>query len=103
MTELIITSKEDLQLLIQASVKKAFEEYKHHSEPDDAFLNAQEAADFIKRSINSLYRYTSNGQIPFIKRNGKNLTFRKSELKKWLLEGKQKSIAEIEQELGRKS
>ncbi len=100
MNEIIITSKEDLQELIQISVKKALSD-QHQSKLDavQEILDIQEAAEFLKLKVTTIYGYTSQSQIPFIKR-GKKLYFEKSKLEAWLKEGKKESISEIRKRLG---
>ena len=73
MKEIIVTSKGELECLINSSVRKAINEQKIESD-------------------------NSKNEIPFIKR-GKKLYFRRSDLESWLLEGKRKSNSEILKEL----
>jgi excisionase family DNA binding protein len=100
MSEIIITSKADLQQIIQHSVKLALSE--QHVNPKETvsdILDIQEAAEFLKLKVTTIYGYTSQGQIPFIKR-GKKLYFEKSKLESWLKEGNRESIADIRKRLG---
>lgn len=99
MNEIIITSKADLQELIQISVKKALSDQQTgNKEVVLDILDIQEAADFLKLKVTTIYGYTSQSQIPFIKR-GKKLYFERSKLEAWLQEGKQESIREIRKRL----
>lgn len=50
---------------------------------EDALMTIDEAAKYLRRPKKTLYLYTSQRQIPFIK-NGRSLQFRKTELDKWL-------------------
>jgi excisionase family DNA binding protein len=100
MNEIIITSKSDLQELIQCSVKKALSDQKlSQKDVVQDILDIQEAAEFLKLKVTTIYSYTSKSQIPFIKR-GKKLYFEKSKLEAWLKEGKHESISEIRKRLG---
>lgn len=102
MNEIIITSREDLQNLILSSVKRALNEQLSSSKVEvPEILNIQEAADFLKLKIHTIYGYTSQMQIPFIKR-GKKLYFEKSKLQAWLQEGSRESISDIQKRLGGK-
>lgn len=100
MDKIIVTSHNELQTLIQISITKALSEYeKSNSQQEhDKLLSIQEAMIFLNLAKQTLYGFTSKNVIPFIKR-GKKLYFRKLDLEQWLLEGKQKSKAEILKEL----
>ncbi|MBS3916057.1 MAG: helix-turn-helix domain-containing protein [Bacteroidetes bacterium] len=100
MNDLIVISKDELGKMIRASLKEVLSEEKGtQHRPNDEFLDLQEAAEFLKLKVTTIYGYTSQSQIPFIKR-GKKLYFEKSKLEAWLKEGKQESIAEIRKRLG---
>ena len=100
MDKIIVTSHNELQMLIQISITKAFSEYeKSNSQHEhDKLLSIQEAMIFLNLAKQTLYGFTSKNDIPFIKR-GKKLYFKKSDLETWLLEGKRKSKGEILNEL----
>lgn len=86
--------------MIRASLKEVLSEEKgKQSQTFDEFLDLQEAAEFLKLKVTTIYGYTSQSQIPFIKR-GKKLYFERSKLEAWLKEGKQESITEIKKRLG---
>ena len=60
-------------------------------------LNVQQAADFLKLKITTLYEKTSRKLIPHFKK-GNKLYFHRSELEAWVKEGKVKTRDEIEGE-----
>jgi excisionase family DNA binding protein len=96
MSQIIITSKEELESFILNSVKKAFVD-SASNEPhviNSEILSLKEASLFLNLASQTIYGFTSKREIPFIKK-GKKLYFQKSVLEKWLLEGKCKSKAEI--------
>ena len=64
------------------------------TEPSDKLFNVKEAAQYLDIAPQTLYGYTSNRTIPFIKK-GKKLYFRKSDLDKWLSEGRKLTMDEI--------
>lgn len=100
MNDLILISKGELSTMIRESLKEVLtEENKTNSQPNEEFLDLKEAAAFLKLRVATIYSYTSQSQIPFIKR-GKKLYFEKSKLEAWLKEGKQESISEIKKRLG---
>lgn len=99
MNDVIVISKEELGKMIRASLKEVLSEEKESKQkPNDEFLDLQEAAQFLKLKVTTMYGYTSQSQIPFIKR-GKKLYFEKSKLEDWLKEGKHESITEIKKRL----
>lgn len=64
------------------------------NEDSQILLSVEEAATFLNIAIQTLYGYTSQRRIPFIKKE-KKLYFDKAELLVWLKKGKQRSIDEI--------
>jgi excisionase family DNA binding protein len=63
----------------------------------DEILTADDAANLIGVSLQTLYGLTSARKIPHNKR-GKRLYFDRQELIAWIREGKRKSMSEIENE-----
>ena len=100
MSQVIVTSKEELEFLINSSVRKALSEQTNQNpvREQDKIFSIQEATVYLNLARQTLYGFTSKNLIPFIKR-GKKLYFRKSDLEKWLLEGKRKSKSEILKDL----
>lgn len=60
-------------------------------------LDVQQAADFLKVKIATLYEKTSRKLIPHFKK-GNKLYFHLSELQEWITKGKVKTHEEIESE-----
>lgn len=60
-------------------------------------LDVQQAAEFLKLKINTLYEKTSRKLIPHFKK-GNKLYFHLSELQEWITQGKVKTHSEIEGE-----
>lgn len=89
MTQVIVTTPEQLESLIQNSVRKVFTSQTQQVQNPllDRLLSINEAAAFLSLSRQTLYGFTSKELIPFIKK-GKKLYFQQSELEKWLHEGK---------------
>ena len=91
----------ELEILIQNSVKKALNESTRHatgSHPDpDQLLNVKEAAAFLNLTPYTLYGMVSRGDIP-VNKKVKKLMFLKSELIEWVKTGRRKTAAEIESE-----
>lgn len=96
MSNIILTTPSELETLIQRCIRNVINESK--MEPPEAskeLFNIAEAGTYLNLAKQTLYGFTSKNLIPFIKR-GKKLYFRKSDLDKWLLQGKQLTKEEIE-------
>jgi excisionase family DNA binding protein len=82
MQKLIISSAEELQELISSTIKEVMNP--PVSKPiQPRYLGIKEAAKFLNLSVQTIYRFTSKGKIPFLKK-GKKLLFLESELNDWL-------------------
>lgn len=66
-------------------------------EKSEQLLTVQEAANFLKLTVPTIYSKVSKGELPVMKR-GKRLYFSSTELMEYLKAGRKKSNAEIEQE-----
>ena len=86
---------EQLGNLIKNSVRNVIAEQSiSNQSSQDQLLSLKEAAEFLKLAPQTIYGFTSNRSIPFIKK-GKKLLFKKSLLEKWLLEGSKGTKEEI--------
>jgi len=65
------------------------------SEIEDRFLTIQEAAEFLKLTVQTLYSKVSRRELPFMKRS-KRLYFSQNELTEYLKSGFRKSNSEIQ-------
>ncbi|CVI68156.1 helix-turn-helix domain-containing protein [Alistipes sp. CHKCI003] len=92
MTEIIVTTPDQLQTTIEAAVSKAFEAYtKKNTVPENIEndnLTIEEAAAFLndngcKISVQTIYTKKSQGEIPY-RKIGPRLVFSKKELLTWL-------------------
>lgn len=91
MNKIVITTRNELEEIIQNSVKEVLRtEIKNSANQGESFLDISEAAALLKLAKQTIYSLTATEQIPFFKR-GKKLYFKKSELESWVSEGK-KSI-----------
>jgi excisionase family DNA binding protein len=66
-------------------------------QPTEELLSVQQAAEFLRLSVPTIYAMTSKGELPFMKRS-KRCYFSKSDLINYLKEGRQKSNSEIAQD-----
>jgi excisionase family DNA binding protein len=88
MEKVIISTPSELSILIEQSLKKVLSEATNQNEKSEGeLLNISQAASYLNLAKQTLYGFTSKGEIPFLKR-GKKLYFKKSELTKWINEGK---------------
>jgi excisionase family DNA binding protein len=102
MAEIIVTSKSDLETIIQNAILKGLQlKSNQHQETNEKFLSLEQAAQFLQLAKQTLYGFTSKRKIPFIKK-GKKLYFKETDLEKWLETGRKKSREEIEKELDEK-
>ncbi len=60
-------------------------------------MNVKEASAFLNLAVTTLYEKTSERTIPHYK-NGKKITFRRSELIEWVQSKKVKTADDFEQE-----
>ena len=70
-----------------------------HIPEQDQFLTVKEAAVFLEVSVPTIYAYVQHKQIPVMKKR-KRLYFSKQELMEWVKDGRKKTKAEIEQQVG---
>ena len=100
MTQVIVTSRAELESIILSSVRQVLGEQGNstNDRDQDTLFSIKEACAYLNLAQQTLYGFTSKREIPFIKR-GKKLYFRKSELNNWLLEGKRKSKSELMKEM----
>lgn len=86
---------EQLASIIKSSVRNVLEEKTLAGQTQaNEFLTIKEASNFLSLAPQTLYGFTSNRTIPFIKR-GKKLYFQKSDLDKWLAEGRKLTKSEL--------
>lgn len=83
MQQIIITTPEELETLIQKSFTNALSTHVPPVEQEEKFISLKQAALYLNLSPQTIYGLTSKRSIPFIKK-GKKLRFLESELKQWL-------------------
>ena len=67
------------------------------SVPAKEIMTIEEAMSYLNLAKPTMYKLTGNNEIPFIKKSHK-VYFLRTELDKWLLEGKQKTRSEVQAE-----
>jgi excisionase family DNA binding protein len=68
-----------------------------NSPPTEQLLTVQEAADFLKLTIATIYSKVSRGELPVMK-TSKRLYFSQTELLEYVKSGRRKSNANIEED-----
>ena len=76
-------STQELQELIELSVKNAVQVSPKMSNEDDTLLDTKEAANLIKYEVTSIYGLFKRKKIPFCKIEGK-LLFSRRKLIEWI-------------------
>lgn len=61
-------------------------------------LDIQEAADYLKLAVATLYSLNSRKKIPYVRVTGK-IYYRRSALDDWLASGERKTIAQLKREV----
>lgn len=89
---IIVTTPEELKTLIDASVRSALSDHRPVQQ-SGPYLGIDEAAAYLNLKKQTLYGFTSNRSIPFIKR-AKRLLFLKADLDSWLSEGRRQQTGE---------
>lgn len=83
MDALVLTSKEDLQRLLDEAldetIPRLLKELKFPAERSKEWLSNREAMDWLDLSKSSLQRYRSSGKLPYSKLGG-NVYYRREDL-----------------------
>ncbi|NJN27628.1 MAG: helix-turn-helix domain-containing protein [Cyclobacteriaceae bacterium] len=74
---------------IEELLIKTLEKPIPNQEDNNAWMNIEEAAEYLQIAKPTLYALTSRREIPIYKKT-KRIYFKKSELKEWLEKGKKK-------------
>ncbi len=94
-------NSEQLSNLIQSSVRKVLKETPlqtvETTDQPEQLLTIQEAAEFLRLTVPTIYSKVSKGELPVMKRS-KRLYFSRTELLDYIKTGRKKSNAEIEAE-----
>jgi excisionase family DNA binding protein len=61
---------------------------------ENELLTIQEAAEFLKVTVPALYTKVSRHEIP-VSKPGKRLYFNKTDLKKWIIASRKKTVVEM--------
>ena len=84
----------EFKQLIKSCIIEGISETTPTPHEENKLLSVNEAAKHLNLAKQTLYGFTSNRTIPFIKK-GKKLYFKKSDLNIWLEGGKKSSIKQM--------
>lgn len=98
MTKVILTTQDELEQIVQTSIRKVLSEQQTVKTDRDEWFNIQQAATFLGLAVQTIYQKVCELEIPFHKK-GKKLWFLKSELDNWLRDGRQKTRKEIQDDI----
>jgi excisionase family DNA binding protein len=98
MTNLIITTPENLRELINDSVRTALTNAKLQTADSGKPLSMEEAAEYLGIPKATLYQFTSKRLIPF-RKLGRRIVFVKADLATFLDSKKKRSVEKIEREV----
>lgn len=104
MSQLIITTEAELQRVIESAIEKFLNRMPQSTsqeEPGKKYLSIDEAAKYLSLAKATVYAFTHQREIPFIKR-AKRLLFLQSDLDTWLEQGRKKSKSQIRAEIASK-
>ena len=89
-----VTEQEFKGFLKEALLEILGEQTELKEQPQE-LMNIQQASEFLKLKVNTLYEKTCRKTIPHLKK-GNKLYFQRSTLERWVNEGKVKTHDEIE-------
>ncbi|WP_316778685.1 helix-turn-helix domain-containing protein [Pedobacter antarcticus] len=78
-------------------IEELLESLQPRESDDNELLTTQEAAEFLKVTVSALYTKVSRHEVP-VNKPGKRLYFYKSDLKKWIIASRKKTVMEISKE-----
>jgi excisionase family DNA binding protein len=104
MEKVVLTqiSIEEFREIIREEIHCAFKQldFGSSTEAFDEILDVNKACQFLGVSKSTIYKKTSEREIPHSK-VGKRLYFKRSELIEWISEGRQKTTRDIEMDAER--
>ncbi len=90
-----------IRLVVRSAVKEVAEQLKHQnpttdsSIKDEDFLSAEQAAQFLKVRLNTIYAKVEKGDLPHYRSGKRKLLFSKQELADYIANRKGKTNQEI--------
>jgi excisionase family DNA binding protein len=93
-----------LSVVVRSSVKEAMEQISKNKsskelDMDDDSLASEQAANYLKIKLNTLYSKVEKGEVPYSRSGKRKLLFSKKELEKYVANRRVKSNDEINEEV----
>ncbi|GAA4440247.1 hypothetical protein GCM10023091_23620 [Ravibacter arvi] len=82
---------------VTANILRAVRNEQFPADQPERLLSIQEAAEFLRLTVSTMYSKVSKGELPVLKQ-GNRLYFSRNELLVYLKEGRKKTNTEIEAE-----
>lgn len=94
MESIVIINPLELERIIEKTIRKVLLENKKEVKPTDVYLKVSEASAFLRIPIETLYKYSAQRIIPFLK-VGRNIKFKQSDLVQWMKTKEMKTKTEV--------
>ena len=89
-------TESQFRTLVKDCLSESIKENSLIKETDsDKLFSIKEASIYLNLAPQTIYGFTSNRVIPFIKK-GKKLYFKKSDLESWLCDGRKATVKELQ-------
>ena len=85
---------DELKDIIRQEVKQAVSQVEPSRPAPNEFLTVEEAGQLLSYSQAGIYGLISKRELPFYKK-GKRVYFKRSEIEKWVEDGRQESFEEL--------
>ena len=82
--------------IIKNEVKQIKQFIKEHNILSKEILTLEEAAVYLQLSKSSVYKLTSNKEVPYYVPGGKKIYFRRPELDEWIFNSRVSTTMELE-------
>ena len=89
--EIILGRLEHIEKLLENNLENTNKNHRNTA----TIMTIKDVSDYLNLSIPTIYGYTAKRYIPHAKR-GNRLFFNKKDIDKWIIEGEQNTISDIE-------
>ena len=101
--ELLPQIYKHIDVVVRSAIKEAIEQLSNIKQAkeqsnDIEYLSAEEAANFLKIKLNTIYSKVEKGELPHYRSGKRKLLFSRKELESFIVRSKMKSMEEIERE-----
>lgn len=94
---LLNINEQEFKTFLKDALREILGDQLQVAEQPDDLMDIQQASEFLRLKVNTLYEKTCRKTIPHLKR-GNKLYFQRSVLQEWIGEGKVKTEEEIQKE-----